>query len=208
MAEEASIKLTRIEQVVAEIKIESVTPLIMSKWREKAIQEIKEKQSASRGKTRKLEPRNPQQEMEQATYRLEDDTPGMPAAAFKSAIVSAARLFDGVTMTELKQAVFVVADGFDRDNFNELVRIDSEEPKMFENAVRIGQGTSDLRYRPIFQNWGATLRIQHLPSQIDISSLVSLVDAAGIGGVGEWRPTAPKSHSGSYGRFRVAEVSE
>ena len=31
----------------------------------------------------------------------------------------------------------------------------------------------------------------------------ALVDAAGIGGVGEWRPTSPKSATGSYGTFRV-----
>lgn len=199
----ATITLKRIAQVIAKVRIEGVTPLIQSKWRQKSIQQIKEKQSATKGKTRVLEARDPEQEMKEATYRLEDGRAGMPAAAFKGAIVSAARLFDGVTLTELKQAVFVIGEGPDQ-----LVPLISEEPIMFENAVRIGQGTSDLRYRPMFETWAADLYIQHLPSQIDFESLMILVDAAGIGGVGEWRPTSPKNHTGSYGRFCVSETQE
>ena len=29
--------------------------------------------------------------------------------------------------------------------------------------------------------------------------------AAGIGGVGEWRPSSPKGATGSFGRWRVAD---
>ena len=36
-----------------------------------------------------------------------------------------------------------------------------------------------------------------------MDSVVSLVNAGGLGGVGEWRPSAPKSNSGVFGRYEV-----
>ena len=54
----------------------------------------------------------------------------------------------------------------------------------------------------MYEKGGAKLLIEFVPSVLSVDSVVSLVDAAGIGGVGEWRPTAPK-RNGDYGRFAV-----
>ena len=51
--------------------------------------------------------------------------------------------------------------------------------------------------------WTAELHVRCIGGQFDLDSIMSLVDAAGIGGVGEWRPTSPKSATGTFGTFEV-----
>jgi hypothetical protein len=38
---------------------------------------------------------------------------------------------------------------------------------------------------------------------MDAHSVLALVQQGGRGGVGEWRAAAPKSYSGSYGRYTI-----
>ena len=83
----------------------------------------------------------------------------------------------------------------------QLSRLITEDPRMREDMVRVQMGT-DIRYRAQFDNWSATLRIEFVPSIIDLSSVVALVDAGGTNGVGEWRP----EKNGSFGTYEV--VSE
>jgi len=70
---------------------------------------------------------------------------------------------------------------------------------MREDMVRVGMGTADIRYRAEYRDWSALLRIEFVPSIIDLESVVALVDAGGTNGVGEWRP----EKSGSYGTYEV-----
>jgi hypothetical protein len=197
---EQGIRLQRIEQRTLIIEIRGVSPLIVHRFSEKAKAKMLEAQT-TRTRARK-EPKVPEEDYHAARYIMpggsrEAGPDGFPAVGFKAAMVGAGRLFDGVTMTSLKQALFVRGDGPDQ-----LVLIDGE-PEMFESPVRVGQGTADLRFRPIYDPWKATLTIDYLPLMLDEQSVVALVDAAGLGGVGEWRPSAPKSATGSYGRFEV-----
>lgn len=172
------------------------TALIPHKWSEKALNMMREAQSGNKLKSKK-EPKNPEQEANDATYWIEEGVPGMPATAFKAAIVAAARHFEGVTMVALKTAIFVQGVGIDQ-----LIRIEGPY-EIFESTPRVGMGTADLRYRNRIFPWSAELRINYLRAVIDSSSVVALVDAAGRGGVGDWRPSSPKSHTGSYGTFKV-----
>ena len=64
-------------------------------------------------------------------------------------------------------------------------------------------GVADLRYRYSFFPWSADLRIRFLPSVLTQDSVLALLDAAGYGGVGDWRPSAPKSATGTFGQFEV-----
>lgn len=77
------------------------------------------------------------------------------------------------------------------------------EPRMREDMVRLETGVADLWYRAEYPEWSAALRISYNANMLSLEQLVNLVNAAGFGGVGEWRPSAPKSASGSYGCFRV-----
>ena len=74
--------------------------------------------------------------------------------------------------------------------------------------MRIGMGTANLRHRAMFPEWKAILPITFLPSHVSRETVLALVDAAGMGGVGEWRPSAPKSSTGTFGQFTLIDDSE
>lgn len=196
--EQSTIELRRLERVVFEIPIRGTAPLIVNRWSEKAKQMMLEKQTTS-ARTKK-QPKDPVANFEASRYLLPDGGDGFPATAFKAAIVHAARLFEGITQVQLKQTVVVLGEGPDQ-----LVPIDYGEITMREDTPRNASGVADLRYRAQYWPWSAVLRVRTIGGQFDRSSILSLVDAAGIGGVGEWRPTSPKSATGTFGTFEVVD---
>lgn len=194
-----AITLTPIREETIEVPIIGRTPVIPHKWSEKAKRIMLE---AQQGKPRqKKDPKVPEDEAEAATYWLPDGRPGMPATAFKAAISDAARWFDGVTITDLKQCIWVRAT--DLDDVQQLVAIEGDI-SMREDTPRNASGVADLRYRNQIWPWEATLTIGYVASKLTTEAIVALVDAAGRGGVGDWRPSSPKSKTGTYGTFRVS----
>jgi hypothetical protein len=159
-----------------------------------------EDKQAGKAKTRTLAPKDPAQDREDATYYLIDGKGkqwvGMPATAFKMAIVGACRLFDGLDMTRAKVIFHVEGNGPDQ-----LVPICVPKGGRQDrtDAVRNSNGGTDLRHRYSYFPWKATLTILYLQDQISVESVLALVSAAGIGGVGDWRP----SKNGIYGRFDI-----
>jgi hypothetical protein len=192
------INLRRIEREVIAVPVTGTAPLIVHRFDQKAKQMMLEAQQT---KTRaKKQPKNPQADFEASMYRFADGRHGFPAVGFKSAIVGAARLFDGITMVLAKNLIRVQAQ-----EAEQFVELDAPPPMMREDTVRVGMGTADLRYRAQYWPWSAELLIEYVPSQISAESIVALVDAGGIGGVGEWRPSSPKGLTGSYGTWTVSE---
>lgn len=192
----AEIQLERIGRQELSIEIKGTAPLIVNRFDEKARQMMLD---AQMGKTRtKKPPKDPEANFQASMYRLPDGGYGFPAAGFKAAIVGGARYFDGITMTSLKAGLFVIGAGPEQ-----LVPLKCSEPEMREDAVRNTSGVADLRFRAQFTEWGATLRVLYIPLMLSAESVVALVDAGGFGGIGEWRPSAPKSYTGSYGTFAV-----
>lgn len=183
-----------IQQV--EIPIYGTAPLIIHAWSDKAKKMMLDKQM-NPGTKPKKDPKVPVEEYEAAFHRLPDGRPGFPSGGFKAAIVGACRLFDGLPMTQAKIAIRVTGEGPNR-----LIPIVGE-PYMREDMVRLETGVADIRYRPSFLEWAAILPITFNASLLSLDSLVHLVDAAGQGGIGEMRPSAPKSSSGDYGTFAV-----
>jgi hypothetical protein len=197
--ENQTIHLEPIERHYIDVPIEGVSPLIVHKWSEKAKAIMAENQSGKAVKS-KREPKDPKSEAEACLYRMPDGCPGFPATAFKAATVGAVRLFDGITMVAAKAALFVHGEGPDQ-----LVPIIGEMT-LRQDTPRLATGVADLRYRYAFFPWSTTLRVEYLPALIEELSVVRLIDAGGNGGVGDWRPSAPKSATGTFGRFRVAEL--
>jgi hypothetical protein len=193
---EKAIRIARLRRETMEVPIVGVSPLIPHRWSEKARAAMREKQTGSKARV-KRESKDPAAEAEASLYRLEDGRPGMPAAAFAAATRAGARFYDGLTMVSLKVALFI--DGVGEQ---QLVPI-TGEMKMREDTPRVGQGTADLRYRFSFWPWSAVLNITYVPTLIDAESVIALVDAGGNGGVGEWRPSSPKSLTGTFGRYEV-----
>jgi hypothetical protein len=176
-----AIELRRLEDLVIEVPVVGITPLIPHKWSEKAKMMMPGHPSSFEKVKEKKGVRKPEEEAEGCIYRLPDGRPGMPATAFKAA----------------KQLMHVIGEGPDQ-----LVPVEGE-PVLREDTPRNSNGGADLRYRYMFVGWRAVLRIRYVPSSITAGSVVTLVDAAGRGGVGDWRPSAPKSATGTYGTWRV-----
>jgi hypothetical protein len=193
---EASIQLKRLERVSFEVPIIGTAPLIVNRFAEKAKEMMLAAQQSS-ARVKKA-PKDPVSLYEASKYKLEDGRDGFPSSAFKAATVHAARLFDGVQMTKLRQVVTVVGVGGDQ-----LIPIEYGSVRMREDTVRNATGVADLRYRAEYWPWSATLEVHTISGQLDYESLVALVDAAGIGGVGEWRPASKASATGTYGTFMV-----
>lgn len=193
---ESAIRLRRLERVIFEVPISGTSPLIVNRWSEKAKEMmLQAQQTKARAKK---DPKDPIANFEASKYRMADGRDGFPATAFKAAIVHAGRMFDGITQVLLKQTVIVIGEGQDQ-----LLPLTYGDVTMREDTPRNASGVADLRYRAQYWPWSATLKVRTIAGQFDEESILSLVDAAGIGGVGEWRPTSPKSATGTFGTFEV-----
>jgi len=193
------VDLVRLKDYVVTVRVKGIKPVIPHKWSEKAKAMMPGHPEGDTVKTKKGL-RQPEEEAEACLYRLPDNRVGMPAAAFKAAIVGACRFFDAPSMAECKLLVFVEGEGPD-----ELVAIDGEL-ELHEDTPRNASGTADLRYRYYVKGWSATLRVRFVATSVTPSSIVTLIDAGGRGGVGDWRPSAPKSYTGTFGTWRVDDT--
>jgi hypothetical protein len=195
-AAQDQVRISPIAQERVLVPIVGTNPLIVHNFSAKSRQMMLD---AMQGKKSPATKKDPEAEYNDAFYRMENGEPGFPAIGFKACTVGAARFYGkDVKMTELRQFMFFRGILSDRDPMP-LVQIIGE-PEMREDTVRVGMGKADLRYRPMFRQWSATLDITYVTSQLDLDSLVSLVNAGGMGvGVGEWRP----EKRGEFGTFAL-----
>jgi hypothetical protein len=192
---DAEIQIDRIALERIKVPILGTTPLLIHRFAEKAKRQMLDNMQ---GRKSPKEPKNPEGEYEAAFYRLADGTPGFPVLAFKASTVGGARFYGTqVTMKGLKQCLFL--RGETGDDGRALTRIVGE-PQMREDVVRVGRGGTDLRYRPEFREWKTSLDVTYVTSSLTRGSVLSLIDAGGMGvGVGEWRP----EKDGDFGCYRV-----
>jgi hypothetical protein len=183
------------------VPILGTAPLIMNKFSEKARRQMLDNMT---GRKSPKEPKNPEAEYQAAMYKLDDGSYGVPALAFKNSIVDSSRFYGkSVSMVILRMGVFVKGV-FPQAGGQALVPI-TGEPHMREDVTTVGMGGHDLRYRPEFSEWSAVLPIKFVSTLLTADSVLSLLQAAGMGvGVGEWRP----EKSGDFGTFQVDESRE
>lgn len=203
------IEVPKIETRTILVPIIGKSPLVQCKFPEKAKRQMLDKMQ---GRTTPKVKRDPEADFKAATWRLADpEGYGFPSVAFKSATIGAARYYGkAISMTELRQLIFFGGELSDDPAPVPLVRLECDEPIMREDYVRISAGGTDLRYRPQFTNWRAVLEVTYVASCLAKDSLLSLVGAGGLGGVGEWRPAGKKS-TGDFGTYEIdteREVTE
>ena len=189
-----TIEIPKMEIEVVKFRVRGITPLIVSRFSEKAKQMMLDKQMKKAGKGR--EAKNPVEQYENSLYKFADGKrTGFPAVGFKAAMVRAGKQL-GLVMTDLRGRFHVMADEGD------LVEIKGT-PHMREDMVRIGNGVADVRFRGEYDaGWEAELTIQYFKNAISKEQLAQLLSVAGFScGIGEWRPE--KSNSGSYGLFEL-----
>ena len=191
---ETTIVVPKMTLATVELTLNGISPLIMHAWSEKAKRMMREKQA--KAATRAREIRNPEEEFNQARYLDEKKRDCIPAIAFKCAAVEAGVLV-GVFKTLLRKAFFVGKPG------QELIPIVSKSgPRMREDMVRVGMGSSDLRYRPEYLDWSVKVPVTFNPLMISADQLVNLFQNAGyFVGIGENRP---ETSGNQYGQFQVA----
>ena len=190
-----------IPLVRATIPITGTSPLIAHRFSEKAKGEIINRQNGIKkvGK----EPRIPEEEFEAAKHIMTDPVhngqDGFPVVAFKAATVGALRQYSvsvkDMSMVALRGLMYFKAYGSEQ-----LVPISYSDCIMREDYVSVGQG-KDIRFRPQYNDWSTSLVIDFNVNRLNPQTVVSLVNAGGNGGVGEWRPE--KNASGMYGTYEV-----
>jgi hypothetical protein len=199
MATAAAVVIDRIAAETIRVPLIGTSPLVTHRFSEKAKRQMLDNMQ---GRKSPKESKDPQAEYEAAAYRFEDGGYGMPIIAFKAATVGGARFYAAVTMTALKQFMFFRGEiGLDGQM---LARIEGE-PRMREDVVRVGRGGADLRYRPEFMPWRTTVDVTYVTSALTRGSVLSLIDAGGMGvGVGEWRP----ERDGDFGTYQIDQARE
>ena len=193
---EAQVSITKIGTETLRVPILGTAPLIVHKFSEKAKRQMLD---AMQGRKTPKQPKDPDADYESALYLHDDGGFGFPVIAFKAATVGAARFYGkAVPMTALRQFVFMDAE-FSKVAGQKLARIIGE-PRMREDVVRVGMGGSDLRYRPEFTEWQTSLEVTYVSSMLTRESVLSLIEAGGMGvGVGEWRP----EKKGDFGTYQI-----
>ena len=189
-------QISKIDTETLRVPLVGTSPLIVHKFSEKAKRQMLD---AMQGRKSPKQPKDPQADYEACFYRLDDERYGFPVIAFKAATVSAARFYGkSISMTALRQFVFFDGE-FSKTDGQKLAPLFGE-PHMREDVVKVGMGGSDLRYRPEFTEWRTSVEITYVRSMLTRDSILSLLDAGGMGvGVGEWRP----EKRGDFGTYQI-----
>lgn len=188
------------------IEITGTAPLVQCKFshkaREKMMADMSTPKAAKKARTER-EPRDYDRDFIQAQHISTAGWVGIPCPAFRAAMIDACRTV-GLVMTRAKMAVFVLPDGFDRDEGTPLVKIEAAPPEKTESLVRNDNGSADIRIRPMWREWGANVTVEFDADMITAESVVNLLERAGRQvGVGEGRPFSKNSVGQGWGTFTV-----
>ena len=188
----------------AKFKIVGTAPYVQLRFGEKAMNAMAEKMMAGSQATKKKvrEARDFDEDFRQAMHISEEGWHGIPAGAFRNAMVSACRLV-GFKMVIAKLSVFVEADGIDRVDGVPLIRINGT-PEPLRQHVRNATGVCDLRVRAMFKQWSATIRISYDADQFSQEDVANLMMRVGRQvGIGEGRPDSKASVGMGWGTFSI-----
>lgn len=196
------VSIAPLQLRIATFEINGTAPYLQLKFSQKAKNKIYETQKlGEKAKSRKTRvERDFEEDYKHCMHVSEDGWYGIPATAFKCAMVSACRLA-GIPMTRAKLLVHVKADGLDAESQDPLVRIEGK-PTMHVGHVRNANGSADLRVRGQWKEWSAVVRVEYDETCIDQEDVLQLMYRAGRQvGIGEGRPDSKKSCGMGFGVF-------
>jgi len=188
------LELKPINKAIMSFTIKGTSPLITHNWDEKAKEMMRQKQQEQK-KTKGRDKRDPQRECMAAAYRTDGGQFGVPGLALKTAIITAAHKDIGIEKTLVRKALFLRTT-----DSNKVIAMQCGEPEMREDMVRVGMGSADLRYRPMWKDWAVDVEFEVDMDLLQENDVIALVDRAGFGvGICEWRP----EKNGEFGRFEI-----
>jgi len=203
-------KIPPLRQQVIAFKLESTTPLLMNRFPEKArimmAEKMQQGQAARSKRTR--DPRDFNKDMESARHTFHDNPKrsGYPASAWRAAMVSACRSA-GYKMTHAKQAITVLSDGLATDGVPLVEIVGKYELSVL--PARNATGVMDLRARPMFREWRATIRVQYDADLLGPDDVFNLMTRAGAQvGLGDGRPDSRQSAGLGFGTFKIVATGE
>lgn len=197
-----TIKAPNFQQ--ANYRITGVAPYVQHKFSAKARNQIIATQEAGSVATGKKvrEPKDFDEVYSNAMHRSREGWIGIPASAFRNAMISACRTV-GYKMTHAKLAAFVLADGFDVDDGTPLIKIDGT-PKRHTTYARNDNGSIDIRVRPMWEEWGADVKVRFDADMFTLDDLSNLMMRVGMQvGIGEGRPDSKNSAGMGWGMFSI-----
>jgi hypothetical protein len=201
---ETAIRIQPVNFARLEVAIRGSTPYMQCRFSEKAQQKMAETQAAGQqARSRRTRaPRDFDGDYKAAFHADRDGRYGIPAPAFRNAMISVCRLV-GFKMTLAKLSIFVEHDALDAVDASPLVWI-TGTPERTDLPVRNATGVVDIRVRPLWREWGALLRLKWDADQFSAEDVVNLLDRAGQQvGIGEGRPDSKNSNGIGMGTFEV-----
>jgi hypothetical protein len=209
LAKSGPVEVTSPNISEVHIRIKSTAMLVQHKFSSKQrIQMMANMATPKSGKKSKSEraPRDYDSDFQNAQHKSAEGWNGIPASAFRIAMIDACRTI-GVVMTRTKMALWILADGSDEETGMPLVRIHAKKPERTEMPVRNDNGSADIRVRPMWREWHATVRVQFDADMIDMQSVINLLNRAGLQvGVCEGRPFSKNSAGMGWGTFAVLSI--
>jgi hypothetical protein len=199
--EAAAIVIPRPQIITITAHIKGLAPLLICRMSQKAKNQITD---AYAGKPKaKTLGYDPVAEANDGRHISTQGWDGFHAASIRGAMIDACRNYKSAKMTEVKQAVFVIPEGVSADG-SPLIRIVNKGHEIHNGVVRLDNGTTAIRNRPIYNDWTAVVTIRVFAGLLSAESAINLLDTAGqFCGIGEWRPTSKESKTGSFGLFEV-----
>lgn len=188
------IELKPIKKAMMNFTIIGLSQIVHHNWDEKAKQTLRDKHAGKKTKNRAA--RDPAAEFEAAKYKTKDGKDGIHGMAFKKSLISAAHKDLGIEKTLVRKAIFLVTN-----DPNQVLPMKCKKPINYEKPVRVGQGQTDLRYRPMYkEGWEVEIELEIDGDLLKPDDVLALVDRAGFGvGIGEGRP----EKDGEFGRYEV-----
>lgn len=207
MKQVITIKPPKFETAV--FKIIGLAPLVIHRFSAKVKLQMKTKMETGKAASSKKnrEPKLTDDLFNEARYIARGEGwDGFPAAAIRSAMISACRLI-GFKMTLAKLSVFVESDGVDAiEPQIPLIRIYGDPIKQ-EDMARVSTGEPYVTVRPAYHGWSAEVKIRWDADQFTIDDVTNLLARVGLQvGIGEGRPDSKKSAGMGWGIFEVGKV--
>ena len=202
VSQSVTIKPANIQ--TAEFSIKGTAPYVQARFSGKAMQAMMTKMAAgsTASKSRAKPARDFDDDYRQAMHISTEGWYGIPAGAFRQAMISACRLV-GFKMTLAKLSVFVHADGFDKIDGIPLIRLEGT-PERTDMAVRNATGVADIRVRPMWREWSAKVRVKYDADQFTLQDVTNLMQRVGMQvGIGEGRPDSRESAGLGWGTFEL-----
>lgn len=201
------LKITQPRISAIRFKIVGTAPYMQSRFTKRAMDKMMATQKAgSQARGKKVrDARDFDKDYKEAMYQSAEGWCGIPAGAFRTAMIDVCRLV-GFKMTLAKLSVFVVPDGFDKANKKPLVKIHGT-PEMDISGMRNDNGGLDLRARPMWPKWSAEVVVEHDEDQFSAEDVTNLMLRVGQQcGIGEGRHNSRMSTGIGFGTFKVDKV--